>query len=442
MAAFKVIVVGGGPVGLTAAHALAHAGIDFLVLESRDSPVIDAGSNLVIQEEGQRSLSQLGLYDALLEVSTTLADVSRIDHSGRSIGNMQFFQASKKYFGAYPLVVSRHDLTKVLYDNLPAAAQANILTSKRVSDVQATADGASVICKDGSSYAGALVIGADGAHSVIRDRMRALALEAGSAAVNDATPFLTTYRCLWMRFPTADFPNMRPGFVSETHGHDASTQLFVGEETGVTGIYERLEAPTRDRLRFTTADQDALAARWGHIALTEGGTVTFADVYARRQQAGLVSLEEGVVDHWSWGGRVVLVGDAAHKFTPSTGAGCNSGIVDIVALGNELHALFEGRAAGACPSTDEVAVALKAYQDSRYKSTVDGCQFAGGATALSTWASSKLKFMDRHIFPVGVVQKILQKKGAKEKAQVPVFTFIKGKERLVGEMPWAHPIPA
>jgi 2-polyprenyl-6-methoxyphenol hydroxylase-like FAD-dependent oxidoreductase len=96
MAAFKVIVVGGGPVGLTAAHALAHAGIDFLVLESRDSPVIDAGSNLVIQEEGQRSLSQLGLYDALLEVSTTLADVSRIDHSGRSIGNMQFFQASKK----------------------------------------------------------------------------------------------------------------------------------------------------------------------------------------------------------------------------------------------------------------------------------------------------------------------------------------------------------
>jgi len=45
---FNVIVVGGGPVGLTAAHALTQAGIPFTVLETRPSVVIDAGSNLVL----------------------------------------------------------------------------------------------------------------------------------------------------------------------------------------------------------------------------------------------------------------------------------------------------------------------------------------------------------------------------------------------------------
>jgi 2-polyprenyl-6-methoxyphenol hydroxylase-like FAD-dependent oxidoreductase len=44
----KAIVVGGGPVGLVAAHALTHAGLDFVLLESRPNIVIDAGSNLVL----------------------------------------------------------------------------------------------------------------------------------------------------------------------------------------------------------------------------------------------------------------------------------------------------------------------------------------------------------------------------------------------------------
>lgn len=88
---FKVIVVGGGPVGLVAAHGLTRAGIDFVLLERRPSIVFEAGSNLVLLPMGMRVLGQLGLLDALERVSSPLAKVQRIDHSGRNMGDTQFF---------------------------------------------------------------------------------------------------------------------------------------------------------------------------------------------------------------------------------------------------------------------------------------------------------------------------------------------------------------
>lgn len=88
---FKVIVVGGGPVGLTAAHALMRAGINFVLLESRPDIVIDAGSNLVLQPMGLRLLSQLGLFDALCAVSSPMAEIQRLDHSGRNLGQSDIF---------------------------------------------------------------------------------------------------------------------------------------------------------------------------------------------------------------------------------------------------------------------------------------------------------------------------------------------------------------
>ena len=90
-ATFKVIVVGGGPVGLAAAHALWRAGIDFTLLESRSSVVTDAGSNLVLLPMGLRLLGQLGLLDAINAVSSPLGRMKRSDHKGRDIGDTNFF---------------------------------------------------------------------------------------------------------------------------------------------------------------------------------------------------------------------------------------------------------------------------------------------------------------------------------------------------------------
>lgn len=88
---FRAIIVGGGPVGLTAAHALSRANIDFILLERRPSAVIDAGSNLVLNPMGLRALDQLDLAAPLEKVSSPLGLINRQDHQGRDIGDAYWF---------------------------------------------------------------------------------------------------------------------------------------------------------------------------------------------------------------------------------------------------------------------------------------------------------------------------------------------------------------
>ena len=94
--AFKAIVVGGGPVGLTAAHSLSRAKLDFVVLESRPKIVLDAGSNLVLLPIGLRVLSQLGLLPAIEAASSPMDRFKRIDHDGKDLGDVMWFTYYKE----------------------------------------------------------------------------------------------------------------------------------------------------------------------------------------------------------------------------------------------------------------------------------------------------------------------------------------------------------
>ncbi|KAM0541895.1 hypothetical protein ACHAPJ_013041 [Fusarium lateritium] len=430
---FKAIVVGGGPVGLTAAHALSRANIDFVLLERRSSPVIDAGSNLVLNPMGIRALDQLDLRAPLEKVSSPLGLINRQDHQGRDLGDAHWFILFKKLLGVAPCVVSRHDLTKVLYDSLTSTQKSKIHTDKKVANIIPHADGVQVSCVDGTTYEGSIVIGTDGAHSFVREKIRSLALNDKSEEINDEKPFLTTFRALWLRMPTK-FAGIEPGTTCETHGPGAATQLFAGEDSAVMGLYEKLDTPTRDRVRYTEEDQVALVERWGHIPLAPGGKLTLKEAFNARTQSGLVSLEEGVVNHWSYGGRIVLAGDSAHKFTPSTGAGCNNGLIDVVALVNQLYGL---RQTTPSPTQDELSAAFKAYQASRMAPVVDACHQAGRATTSATWQNGVFKFIDKYVMGIMAVQNTLFGLGAPKMAKSPKLTCIESAERLVGEVPWA-----
>jgi hypothetical protein len=68
----KVIIVGGGPAGLTAAHALHHARIDFVLLEKRKGPFVDQGASLVLSPGTLRIMHQFGLLNRLLAIGAEI----------------------------------------------------------------------------------------------------------------------------------------------------------------------------------------------------------------------------------------------------------------------------------------------------------------------------------------------------------------------------------
>ena len=80
---FKAIIIGGGPAGLTAAHILYKAGIDFVVLEARDKVAVDRGAAMVLGPQNLRVIRQLGLYDKLLEIGAELLSVKGFLQDGR-----------------------------------------------------------------------------------------------------------------------------------------------------------------------------------------------------------------------------------------------------------------------------------------------------------------------------------------------------------------------
>lgn len=63
----------------------------------------------------------------------------------------------------------RREFLQTLYDNLPNKSR--ILLGKKVSDIKETYDGVEVLLADGTSEKGDIVIGCDGVHSLVRQKM-------------------------------------------------------------------------------------------------------------------------------------------------------------------------------------------------------------------------------------------------------------------------------
>ncbi|KAI1375633.1 hypothetical protein F4677DRAFT_421915 [Hypoxylon crocopeplum] len=287
--------------------------------------------------------------------------------------------------------------------------------------------------------------------------MRSLALQASpTAAVNDEKPFICEYRTLWCSFPRLGDSHGLPGQGSASNATDHSLQYLVGHERSWIFIYERLPAPTRERTTYTQDDVVAFAERWGDLCVGSE-RLKVRDVFAQRYHAGMANLEEGVLEHWSWGGRLVLAGDAAHKFTPNQGLGFNNGIQDVVALTNELHRALQqqqqedryhdhedAKDAGMQGlDVHEIAAAFERYQSSRLQGARDELTLSARVTHMSAWRTSFHWFFDWWVqpyFPDWLHVWLGNWMVAQRVSKGLVLDFVEGEELFVGSIPWVHPV--
>jgi 2-polyprenyl-6-methoxyphenol hydroxylase-like FAD-dependent oxidoreductase len=334
----KVIIVGAGIGGLTAAIGLRRAGLDVTVFEKRTDPrMIEAGGGMVVQPNALRGLKELDAADDMISRGAQLESFEWRTPAGKRIAGWPVGEVAREV-GAPMLGIRRMNVQGALTG---AIEPGTLQVGAEVTGFTEDADGVTVQLAGGAEERGDLLIGADGINSTVRS----LKLEpwtkaryAGYALWFGVTPGEAEPTFLeldgpgtrFISFPVGNgeiywsaIANSPEGAVSEAGGEEiaADKQLLLDRYAG-------WQHPTEELIRATDAK----------------------DIY-RREIADRDPIEK-------WGeGRVTLLGDAAHAMTINLGQGACQAIEDGVVLTKCL-------AGGGDP-----VAALRAYEAKRIPRT-------------------------------------------------------------------------
>ena len=164
----RVLIIGAGIGGLTAALALRRVDFDVRVFEQ--APEIRAvGAGLQLSPNAVKVLHRLGLAEPLREVAVVPRSLdSRSWDTGEVIGSRVAGEAMVAAFGAPYYHIHRADLHAIL---LGALGDVPVRLASRCVGLEQDADGVTVFFADGHRERGDVLVGADGIHSVVREQL-------------------------------------------------------------------------------------------------------------------------------------------------------------------------------------------------------------------------------------------------------------------------------
>ncbi|KAF4820432.1 FAD-dependent monooxygenase atmM [Colletotrichum siamense] len=333
----RILIVGGSVSGLSLAIMLEKFGIDYLILEAYPTIAPQLGASIGLLPNGLKILDQLGCYERLREIGGDIYYKCSIRSSdGRVLSETKDASLSESIesMTGYPCVfIDRQMLLQVLYEKI--RHKDRVLTGKRVSRVEMTDSGVTVKTQDGSSYAGDILIGADGVRSTIRQEMWRLASEEKQNVFppDEAQSLKSNTKCI---FGISNLPKGWRGMQHSAFNDGRSYLLVPAPKDRVYWFFFHVMDGTyygKDIPRFSKEDEKALASKYFDDNISD--SITFRDIYEGRQVATLVALEEHVFSRWNYR-RILLIGDSAHKLHPITAQGGNGAIETAAALVNTL----------------------------------------------------------------------------------------------------------
>jgi len=329
----ELAVVGGGLSGLSLAIACAGAGID-VVLIDRESPekLLSApydGRTTAVAYGSRQVLNGIGAWDALAPDAEPIREIRVADGA-----SPLFLHYDHRTLGNDPLgyIVENRLLRRALHEKAQPLASLAMLAPIAVKRVEYDDAGATLSLSDGRVIRAALVAGADGRNSPLRE---AASIRTFTAAYRQ-TAIVCTVR--------HEAPHHG---VAVEHFRSAGPFAILpmkGNRSSIVWTERSADAPRLLALGQRDFTRE-LAQRFGDFlgALeVEGGRWSYplALMQALRYTAP----------------RLALVGDAAHVIHPIAGQGWNLGVRDVAAL---AELVVEGSRLGLDPGAAEL---LRRYE--------------------------------------------------------------------------------
>ena len=165
-------------------------------------------------------------------------------------------------------------------------------------------------------------------------------------------------------------------------------------------------------------DQEAQEYAMKHLAkqlVSDTADVKFRDFWERRESFALVALEEGHLEHWSWG-RIVCAGDSVHKVgtraigpctilnatpqvTPESGQGANQAMESAAALANHIERMLHN-CTEKVPDLAAIRKCLASFEAKRRARSKPVVQETNLHVRLFTYTNTLLEFLAKYVQPI------------------------------------------
>ena len=311
---FDLIVVGGGMVGLATAVSCSRQGLRVAIVEPNE-PALDwpAGIDLrvsAITRASQAMFESAGVWPQIVSDGVSAFEKMKVwDSTGNGLVHFDSAELGEPYLGH---IIENRIITKALYLAAKESKLISVYCPAKMQRFTLHDDSVDVVLDNETVLTAALLVGADGTRSKVRESA-GIAVYGWEYAQKGVVATVKTERpheaTAWQRFlPT---------------GPLAFLPLYDGRCSIVWSLDSRRadEIMALDDVDFVLALENAFEKRLGHVV-----SVSSRAAFPLRLQQARHYIEK----------RIALVGDAAHTIHPLAGQGVNLGFNDVTALTRHL----------------------------------------------------------------------------------------------------------
>lgn len=348
-----VVVVGAGPVGLTAATLLSNRGVPVTVLEAAPEPQTDWRAS-TFHAATLELLTQAGVVEEMHAVGLPVARYQLRDRRLGVVAEFDFGLLRDETQFPYRLQVNQQRLVVMLLERLAGRRGVSIRFDAEVVGVDVRGDGVDAFVRraGGSELvSGSFLIGADGAASTVRK-----SLDIAFEGMTYPQQFLIVTI-------EEQLDELIPDLAHVAYVADPDEWLFLLRTPDSWRIV--FPVPPGEDPRRATSEQTLQRRLQGVAPQPQGYGILDRQIYGVHQR---------VAETFSVG-PALLAGDAAHINSPLGGMGLNSGIHDAVDAAIRIARIWYGDAADPAAELESYAerrrtVALEYVRADTHRNTV------------------------------------------------------------------------